>query len=41
VYACIHDQAPILDNDETDPNTHVYAVRCTWALVVMSYLVRQ
>jgi hypothetical protein len=40
VYACTPDGATISDSDETDPNTRVYAIMCTWAPTVVSYLIR-
>jgi hypothetical protein len=39
--ACIPGRATILDIDETDPGTRVYAIRCAWAPIVTSYLIRQ
>jgi hypothetical protein len=41
VYVCFPGQATTSDSDETDPNTLVYVVRCTWAPAVTSYLIRQ
>jgi hypothetical protein len=40
VYACNPHQATILDNDEMNPITLVYIVKCAWAPAAMSYLVR-
>jgi hypothetical protein len=40
VYACIPGQATISDSDETGPRTRVYAIRCVWAPIAASYLVR-